>query len=161
MKPLIDFSAFWHYIQFIDVPWSISALVLAPVVLGLTAVPPAAASASASAAHNCSQSAWKTYKCRFYRLTDVPRNIPPDTTLVDLRNNLITVRGLWPLADPRSSPGTLVPGVLILSFSCSFLAKNLQNNTNLRVGAPTAENLGSATADYPRTQLYSINQSYQ
>ena len=72
---------------------SISVLVLAPMVLELTAAPPAV-SASASAAHNCSQSAWKTYKCRFYRLTDVPRNIPPDTTLVDLRNNIITVRGL-------------------------------------------------------------------
>ena len=50
------------------------------------------AAPSTAADHNCSQSAWKTYRCRFYRLTDVPANIPPDTTLVDLRNNLITVR---------------------------------------------------------------------
>ena len=39
----------------------------------------------------------------------------------------------------KGAPFTRAPawGVQILSFSCSFRQKNLQNNTNLEVGAPT------------------------
>ena len=43
--------------------------------------------------------------------------------------------GWYTLADLRGAPGT-PPGVQILSFSCSFRQKNLQNNPNLGIGAP-------------------------
>ena len=44
------------------------------------------------------------------------------------------------------APETRAPlGVQILSFSCSFRQKNLQNNPNLGVVAPPRENPGSAT----------------
>ena len=47
-----------------------------------------------------------------------------------------------------------VPGVQILSFSCSFRQKNLQNNHNLGVGAPPRENPGSATGTIEGCEFY-------
>ena len=49
---------------------------------------------------------------------------------------ILTKTHNYPLADLRGA-GTRTPlGVQILSFSCSFRPKKLQNNPNLGVGAP-------------------------
>ena len=44
-------------------------------------------------------------------------------------------------------------GVQILSFSCSFRQKNLQNNPNLGISAPPRENPGSATVPCSSVEL--------
>ena len=51
------------------------------------------------------------------------------------------------LADPRGRQGLAPsPGGQNSFIFMEFLTKNLQNNLNLRVGAPPLENPGSATA---------------
>ena len=58
-----------------------------------------------------------------------------------------------PLADLRGAPGTHVPPIQILSFSCSFRQKNCKIIPIWKLAHPPGENPGSATA-YDYTVLY-------